>query len=110
MNLFTAAYNFSMAHPAQFLAIWTALTGFAQYFFGVFAQSLRTPTALSSQAYVSFFQLVNAAAANWHRAAIPQVENSPNFEKAVELYLQNKANATSTIAAVTNIQKIQGQA
>lgn len=108
MTFWQSVYKLLLAHPVQVLAIWTALTGAVQYFFGVFAQSLRTPTALSSQAYVSFFQLVNAAAANWHRAAIPQVENSPNFEKAVELYLQNKANATSTIAAVNKIQNDQG--
>lgn len=108
MKLFDEFYNFIMAHPAQALAVWTAVTGSAQYFFSVYAQSLRTPTAASTQNYLSWYQLVNTAAGNWHRAQIPQVEASPNFEAAVEKYLQSRATATSTIAAVNQIQKDQG--
>lgn len=82
-----ALHTFYVRHPVQAFAIWT---GFL-YFFGVFAQSLRAPTAQSTQLYVSFFQICNAAASNLHRASIPKVESSPNFEAAAELYLQNKA-------------------
>jgi hypothetical protein len=107
MNLKQAAYQFFLANPGQAMALWTTFTGAVYYFWSVFAQSLRTPTKDSSQAYLSFFQLVNASAGNWHRSGVPKVENSPNFEDAVEAYLQKKANATSTIAAVNKIQTDQ---
>jgi hypothetical protein len=98
-----ALHTFYVKHPEQAFLIWTVFL----YFFGVFAQSLRAPTAQSSQLYVSFFQICNAAASNLHRASIPKVESSPNFQAAAEIYLQNKQreaiqNPSSAPANQTN--------
>jgi hypothetical protein len=107
MTFWQSIYKLLVDHPGWVFAIWTAFVIQIQFLWGVFAQSLRTPTAQDSQAYVSFFQISNAIAANTHRAQIPRVEDSPNFEAAVEKYLQSRANATSTIAAVNKIQTDQ---
>ena len=55
--------------------------------FNAFVGSLRAPTASSRQAYVSFFAVMNALAANFGRM-FPKVENSPNFEPAVNMQQQ----------------------
>ena len=99
MKMIDALYNAMVAHPALFLAIWTG----SQYLFGVFAQSLRTPTANSSQGYVSCFMIVNAIAANWIRASIPKVENSPNFRDAVEKIQTNGVAANLQMSAKSGI-------
>jgi hypothetical protein len=59
----------------------------------LFVGSLRAPTKDSSQAYVSFFAVVNGLAANLGRM-FPSVEKSPNFQDAVKK-LNGGSNANS---------------
>ena len=94
-----------LAHPVQ--ALWTALRRRT-----IFLRRVRAISAHADGSFIAslrvFFSARERRRCELASRAIPQVENSPNFEKAVELYLQNKANATSTIAAVNKIQNDQG--
>jgi hypothetical protein len=72
-------YNFMVAHPLLFWGCYTALSGC----WSAYAGSLRAPTAQSSQAYVSWFAICNSLAFNFSRIAPPKVENSPNFQAAL---------------------------
>ena|SRR5271155_450265 len=78
-------YNAFLGHPALFLTIWTGAFTLFQWVFSAYASSLRAPTAQSSQNYVSWFAIVNSVAGNLARINPPKVENSPNFEAAVNL-------------------------
>lgn len=59
--------------------------GGAKYTADVFISSLPAPTAQSSPSYRYWFTVANRFAANWSRAKGTVVENSPNFEQAVNL-------------------------
>lgn len=76
MNIFTAIYNFAASHP------WVIFTIYLMY--AAFVGSLRAPTAQSGQAYISLFAVLNALSMQFGRM-FPKVENSPNFEPAVNL-------------------------
>jgi hypothetical protein len=78
-------YNAFVAHPALFLSIWTGAFTLFQWVFSAYASSLRAPTSTSTQNYVSWFAIVNTVAGNLARINPPKVENSPNFEAAVNL-------------------------
>jgi len=47
--------------------------------------SLDAPTATSSPSYRFWFKFLNALAANFARAKSTAVENSPNFQAAVDI-------------------------
>jgi hypothetical protein len=81
MNAF---FTLLKQHPVFVLSCWSA----AQYVWSVYASSLRAPTASASQAYLSWFAIVNGTAGNVKRIKPPEVESSPNFHAAVA-----KANA-----------------
>ena len=76
MITFTSIYDFIAGHPWAVLLLYVT--------FNAFVGSLRAPTVKSSQGYVSFFAVLNALALNFGRM-FPKVENSPNFEPAVNL-------------------------
>lgn len=86
MDPLTAIYNFINQHAITVLILYIC--------FNAFVGSLKAPTANSSQVYVSFFAICNALAANFGRM-FPKVENSPNFEGAVNLQ-QNLAGQPAT--------------
>lgn len=92
--MFHTIYQWAQANPVAFAA--TIST--AQYFWGVFVQSLKAPTATSGQFYVSLFALANASASNWKRASIPKVEDSPNWQAAVEKHVEAQGQGGSTQA------------
>lgn len=92
--MFHTIYQWAQANPVAFAGI----IGTIQYFWGVYVQSLRAPTAQSSQLYVSLFALANASAANWKRSAIPKVEDSPNWQAAVEKHVEAQGQGGSTQA------------
>lgn len=74
MNWIADIYN---AHPA--------LTSVAAYYVGsAFVSSLPAPTAKSTQIYIFVFKFVNTLAANLSRAYSSRVEESPNFQAAVD--------------------------
>jgi hypothetical protein len=78
---------------------------FLYIIFNAYVGSLRAPTAKSGQTYVSFFAVMNALAANFGRM-FPKVENSPNFEPAVNLQ-QNLAGQPVTPVQVPPIVEKQ---
>lgn len=71
-------------HPIFVLSCWTFIQTVAQWIFSAYASSLRAPTAQSSQNYLSWFTIVNTVAGNWNRRNPPRVEDSPNFQAAVD--------------------------
>lgn len=82
--------NFIVNNLALCLSIWTGFTTLLNWIFSAYASSLRAPTAQSSQSYVSWFAIVNRVAGNLARIDPPKVEDSPNFEAAVEAYLKKQ--------------------
>ena len=76
MNVLSSIWNYIGSHG------WTVLLSYVIY--NAFVGSLKAPTATSSQAYISVFAILNAIAANFGRIS-PKVENSPNFQPAVNL-------------------------
>jgi hypothetical protein len=91
--VFNTVYNFAVAHPIIFQAIYTTMLGM----WSAYVSSLRAPTAQSSQAYVSFFAIANYLAFNFSRAKTPKVEDSPNFQAALNLQ-QRDAGQRETVA------------
>lgn len=86
-------YNFAVAHPFLFLTIWTAIWNGFYFVFSAYVGSLRAPTAQSTQNYCSYFAVMNAIAGNLHRMNPPQVENSPNWQAAVQKYIAANGGA-----------------
>lgn len=56
--------------------------------------SLRAPTEQSSQAYVTLFAVSNLIAANIGRILPPKVEDSPNFQAAVQKAVDAQKSGT----------------
>lgn len=54
--------------------------------------SLRAPTAQSSQAYVTLFAVANLIGANLARILPPRVEDSPNFQAALQKAIADSKN------------------
>lgn len=75
-------YNFAVAHQV----IATLAIG---YVWSSFISALPAPTATSGAFYVFAFKFLNVLAANIARAKGPQVENSPNFQAAVQIATKN---------------------
>jgi hypothetical protein len=50
--------------------------------------SLPAPTKDSTLRYVYWFKVLNTVIGNLQRAASTSIENSPNFQAAVEAYVQ----------------------
>jgi hypothetical protein len=76
----------------------TELGHFVLYFaFIAFVGGMPAPTATSGTAYKWTFSSLNAFAANFIRAAGPKIENSPNFQAAVNVQ-QALAGQPQTVA------------
>jgi len=69
----------------------------------LYVGSLRSPTAQSSQAYVSFFAVVNGIAANLGRM-FPKVESSPNFQAAVNLQQHLAGQAQTSVKVPPTVE------
>ena len=54
--------------------------------------SLRAPTAQSSQGYVTLFAIANLIGANLSRILPPKVEDSPNFQAALQKAIADSKN------------------
>jgi hypothetical protein len=89
-QILLAVWNFPSLHPIAFAAICTGTATGAQWIWNSFIGALPAPTATSSDKYKFWFRFLNLMAANIERSKGPKVENSPNFEQAV-----NKVNAQS---------------
>jgi hypothetical protein len=79
-------HHFVAQNPVEALAIWTIFLGA----FSALVGSLRTPTKDSSQAYISFFAVMQSLVLNFQRIK-PQLESSPNWDDAVKKYLAAQA-------------------
>src|ERR1700742_1264257 len=69
------------------------VTNGAQFLFTSAVSSIPAPTAQSTPRDVFWFQFLNKLAGNWSRANIPSIENSPNWEAALNAAI-DKANAS----------------
>jgi len=72
----TTIWNFIVAHQV----LCTLAVG---YVWSAFISALPAPSATSSTLYKFFFAFLNVLAANIARAQNAKVENSPNFQGAV---------------------------
>lgn len=81
--ILTAIWNFPFNHPIAFAAICTGTGQVAQWTWNSFIGALPAPTATSSPKYKFWFKFLNLFAANLERAKGPKVEESPNFQDAV---------------------------
>jgi hypothetical protein len=66
------------------IGVTVVLTWMANSGFTILVTSLPAPTAQSSSSYQFWFKLLNNLAANLSRAKSTAVENSPNFNAAVQ--------------------------
>jgi hypothetical protein len=76
MSFFMSFYAWILAHP------WWCFLFYGMY--SAFVGSLKAPSTQSSQAYLSLFAVLNFLNLQFGRMN-PKVENSPNFEPAVNL-------------------------
>lgn len=83
MTVFQSIYGWTQQNPVQFAAITAAVTNGAQFVFSTFVSSLPAPTATSTAKYQFWFKFFNTIAGNLARANRTAVENSPNFQQAV---------------------------
>lgn len=89
--MIAAFYSSIHAHPTLF--------ALAAYYVGsAFTASLPAPRKDDPRWYVFLFQFVNTLAANLVRAYATRVENSPNFEAAVDLHNQQAKGDLQTSA------------
>jgi hypothetical protein len=95
MSIFTAIYDFAAGHP------WVIFTIYLVY--AAFVGSLRAPTAQSGQAYISLFAVLNALSMQFGRM-FPKVENSPNFEPAVNLQQKMAGQEQTAVKVPPNVE------
>ena len=81
-------HRFITQNPYLAITLWTIFLGA----FSAYVGSLRTPTKDDSQAYVSYFAVMQSLVLNFQRIK-PQLESSPNWEDAVKKYLDQQAAA-----------------
>lgn len=67
-------------------------TIFCCWVIAAMCSSLRAPTAQSSQAYVTLFAVANLIGANLARILPPKVEDSPNFQAALQKAIADSKN------------------
>lgn len=104
-------------NPGQAIAlavsISTFVTGSAQYLASVLVGALEAPTAQSTPQYRYWFKVANTIVGNLKRANPPKIEDSPNFEAALNNAIQKIADAKGkTSPAVildTNAGKIASE-
>jgi len=75
---------FFQMHPAFTVACYWVLAAVCS--------SLRAPTAQSGQAYVTLFAVANLVGANIGRILPPRVEDSPNFQAALQKAISDSKN------------------
>jgi len=83
MSVINWILNFASQHPVWWATLWTTVTGAIGFLFSNAVSSLPAPTAQSTQKYQFWFKFLNRVAANSARANNSAVENSPNFQDAV---------------------------
>ena len=76
-------------HPALIAIV---LTWIFNNIITVMVSSLPAPTKDSSAKYVYWFKVLNQITGNLKRAQATAVENSPNWQAAVEAHLQSLSN------------------
>lgn len=92
MSFFQAIHDWAAQYPVLFATICSGFTALAGAVWSAFVSSLPAPTATSTAKYQFWFKFFNTLAANFARAKSTAVENSPNFQEAI-----NKANAQSPV-------------
>lgn len=92
------------------VAITSFVTGGIQFLFSVLVGALEAPTAQSSSKYRYWFKVANTIVGNLKRANPPRVEDSPNFEAALNKAIQaigeaKGAQKTPAVILDTNVGK-----
>ena len=62
----------------------------------VLVSSLPAPTKDSSQRYIYWFKVTNTIIGNVRRAANTAIEQSPNWQSAVNAHIENLANGANS--------------
>lgn len=90
-----AIHHWIAQNPALTLVLWTIFLGA----FSAYVGSLRAPTKDSSQSYVSYFAIMQSLVLNFSRIK-PQVENSPNFQAAVNIQQAQAGQAQTPVVPI----------
>lgn len=88
----TSLWSFLVAHQTI-----VALVGY--YLFSALVGGMPAPTANSGVAYKWTFASLNILASNISRAKSTTIENSPNWQAAVDQHLKNSPQVTGTPAS-----------
>lgn len=105
-----AIWQWIQANPGQAIAlavsISTFVTGGLQYLASVLVGALEAPTAQSTPKYRYWFKVANTIVGNLKRANPPKIEDSPNFEAALNAAIQkiaeSKGKTTPAVILDTN--------
>jgi hypothetical protein len=98
MNVLTQIYNLIAAHP------WWVLLLYLIY--STVVGTLKAPTASSSQFYISLFAVLNMLSVQFGRM-FPKVENSPNFEPAVNLQQKMAGQEQTAVKVPPTVEDIK---
>ena len=81
-----------MNNVLAFFQMHPGFTIFCYWLIAAACSSLRAPTAQSSQGYVTLFAVCNLIGANIGRILPPRVEDSPNFQAALQKAIADSKN------------------
>lgn len=101
MNAIDMLLGFPSAHPIAFAAICTGAATGAQWVWNSFIGALPAPTATSTQKYKFWFRFLNLMAANIERSKGPKVEDSPNFQDALNIQTKGAGQPAITVQMPT---------
>jgi hypothetical protein len=83
LGFLQSIHDWAARNPEWFAAICSTITLVCGAVWSAFVSSLPAPTAQSTPKYQFWFKFFNTLAANLARAKSTAVENSPNFQDAV---------------------------
>jgi hypothetical protein len=104
--MFTQGIQFLQSHPWLIGSLVSAVLAVPGFLFNsvvtVLVSELPAPTKDSTQKYIYWFKVTNKIVGNWQRAKSTKLENSPNWQAAVEAHVQQLADSGLIIAPKPN--------
>ena len=91
--MLTQLFQFFMKHPGEALSLASGATFIVKFFLTGIISNLPAPTKDSTPEYVYSFKTLNWFMGNWGRAKSTHIENSPNWQAAVEAHVQKLADS-----------------
>ena len=95
--MFNQAIQFLQSHPATAISLASAILSVPGFLFNnvisVMVSDLPAPTKDSTKKYVFWFKVANSIIGNLKRANIPRIEDSPNWQAAVDAYVKKLADS-----------------